>query len=61
MGAYILDLSIIAILVIGITALNGVVTNRIGISLFGGKEKNRFVDKSTSIQTGWKTVGGEKK
>jgi hypothetical protein len=61
MGGYIIDLTIIALLVIGITALNGVVTNRIGISLFGGKEKNRFVDKSTSIQTGWKNVGGGKK
>jgi hypothetical protein len=61
MGAYIIDLTIIALLVIGITALNGVVTNRIGISLFGGKEKNRFVEKSTSIQTGWKNVGGGKK
>ncbi|MBT2756376.1 hypothetical protein AB1K84_01365 [Mesobacillus foraminis] len=61
MGGYILDLTIIALLVIGITAVMGVVTNGIGVKLFGGKKKNVFVDKSGRIQTGWKSVGGSKK
>lgn len=61
MGGYILDLTIIALLVIGITAVMGVVTNGIGVKFFGGNKKNLFVDKSERIQTGWKSVGGSKK
>ncbi len=61
MGEYFADLAIIAILVIGITALNGVITNGIGTRFFGGRNKNRNVERSTSIQTGWKQVGGERK
>ena len=61
MGGYIMDLTIVALLVIGITAVNGVVMNGIGIKIFGGKNKNEFVDKSLRIQTDWKMVGGNKK
>ncbi|CAM3663654.1 hypothetical protein [Mesobacillus zeae] len=61
MGGYITDLTIVALLVIGITAVMGVVTNGIGEKLFGGKRKSEFVDQSARMQTGWKTVGGQKK
>ncbi len=61
MPAYIFDMTIVAILVIGITALMGVLTNGIGEKFFGGKNKSEYVDKSTSMQTGWKNVGGNKK
>lgn len=61
MVGYFVDLTIVALLIIGITALNGVMTNGIGIKVFGGKNKNKFVDESKKVQTGWKLVGGEKK
>jgi hypothetical protein len=59
MGAYFLDLAIVAILVIGITATVGVITNGIGEKVFGGKKKSEFVNQSAKTQTGWNTVGGK--
>ncbi|WP_019153232.1 hypothetical protein [Robertmurraya massiliosenegalensis] len=61
MPGYIMDLTIVAVLIIGITALMGVILNGIGTKIFGGKNKSEFVDKSEKIQTGWKSVGGFKK
>lgn len=61
MANFILDLSIVATLVIGITAVMGVMTNGIGVRFFGGKKKNEFVDQSARFQTGWNYVGGKKK
>ncbi|AYA75129.1 MULTISPECIES: hypothetical protein [Robertmurraya] len=58
---YITDLTIVALLIIGITAVLGVVTNGIGEKLFGGKQKTEFVDQSAKFQTGWKQVGGKRK
>jgi hypothetical protein len=60
MGGYIFDLTVISLLIIGITAVNGVVANSIGEKIFGGKRKTEFVDKSNRMQTGWKSVGGKK-
>lgn len=59
MIAFFIDFAIVAILVIGITAFIGVITNSIGEKLFGGKEKMKFVNKSSDIQSGWKQVGGK--
>lgn len=61
MVGYITDLTIVALLIITITALMGVITNGIGTKLFGGKDRTKFVDKSNRMQTGWKNVGGLKK
>ncbi|HEY2421734.1 MAG TPA: hypothetical protein VGI04_09975 [Neobacillus sp.] len=61
MPGYITDLIIVTLLVIGITAFMGVITNGIGEKIFGGKHRNEFVDESAKYQTGWKTVGGKKK
>lgn len=58
---YITDLTIVALLIVALTALMGVITNGIGEKFFGGKQKSEFVDKSASMQTGWKYVGGGKK
>ncbi|MFC4320642.1 hypothetical protein [Litchfieldia salsa] len=55
---YIMDFTIVAILVIGITAVMGIITNGIGIKFFGGSTKSEFVDQSNKMQTGWKNVGG---
>ncbi|SFA78575.1 MULTISPECIES: hypothetical protein [unclassified Bacillus (in: firmicutes)] len=60
MGAYIMDLTIVAGLVIAITALMGVMTNGVGEKLFGGKNKSEFVDQCAKFTTGWKSVGGKK-
>ena len=61
MGGYIFDLAVVTILIVGITALMGVITNGIGENVFGGKNRNEFVDESARYQTGWKAVGGIKK
>lgn len=61
MVEYIIDLTIVAALVIGITAVLGVLTNGIGEKVFGGKQRSEFVDQSARMQTGWKSVGGSKK
>jgi hypothetical protein len=61
MGGYIADLSMVALLIIGITALMGVITNGIGEKVFGGKNRSQFVDESAKYQTGWKSIGGNKK
>jgi hypothetical protein len=60
MAGYLTDLTIVALLIVGITALMGVITNGVGEKFFGGKNKSEFVDKSASMQTGWKSVGGKK-
>jgi hypothetical protein len=57
---YIMDFTIVAILVIGITAVMGIITNGIGTNFFGGKKKSEFVNQSNKMQTGWKNVGGRK-
>ncbi len=61
MTGYIFDLTIVALLIIGLTATLGVITNGIGEKFFGGKNKNEFVDQCAKFQTGWKAVGGKKK
>ncbi len=61
MAAYITDLVIVALLIIGITAFMGDITNGIGERVFGGKRRSEYVDQNARFQTGWKTVGGKKK
>ena len=61
MKEYIFDLTIASLLIIGLTATLGVFTNAIGERVFGGKRKTEFVDQGQKVQTGWKTVGGNKK
>ncbi|MEH7335861.1 hypothetical protein V7161_24865 [Neobacillus drentensis] len=61
MGAYITDLTIVALLIIGITALMGVITNSFGEKVFGGKRRTEFTDQGAKYQTGWKNVGGNRK
>lgn len=59
MIAFLLILLRFFALIIGITALIGVITNSIGEKLFGGKEKMKFVNKSLDVQSGWNQVGGK--
>ncbi|MFC3884400.1 hypothetical protein ACFOU2_13170 [Bacillus songklensis] len=60
MGAFAFDFVLLAILIIGITALMGAILNGIGENIFGGKQKNKFFDRSARTQAGWKQVGGRK-
>ena len=59
MGGYFIDLFIFAVLVIGITALNGVISNTIGETIFGGKNRNIYKAATERTQVGWKKVGGK--
>ncbi|WP_040204544.1 hypothetical protein [Neobacillus jeddahensis] len=61
MVAYISDLTIVALLIVGFTALMGVISNGIGEKIFGGKKRTEFVDEGAKYQTGWKAVGGKRK
>lgn len=61
MASYIMDLGLIAILVIGITALMGVMANGIGERVFGGKTGSDIVNRDLNVKTGWKSVGGKRK
>jgi hypothetical protein len=61
MGGYIADLTMVTLLVVGLTALMGDITNGIGEKVFGGKRRNEFVDESAKYQTSWKMIGGKKK
>ena len=61
MAGYITDLTMVALLIVGITALMGVITNGIGEKVFGGKNRSEYVDESAKYQTGWKAVGGKRK
>ncbi|RFU64122.1 hypothetical protein [Peribacillus glennii] len=61
MAAYFFDFIIVALLIIGITAINGVLTNGIGEKVFGGKRHSAIADHSAEIQSGWKSVGGKEK
>jgi hypothetical protein len=60
MGAFAFDFFLLSIFIIGITALMGVILNGIGENVFGGKEKDKFFNRSARTQTGWKQVGGRK-
>ena len=58
---FFIDFIMVAILVIAITATNGVILNGIGTKLFGGKKVLEFVQQSNRMQTDWKNVGGKKR
>lgn len=61
MAEYFIDFILVASVIIGITALNGVLTNGIAEKLFGGKKHANIYDHSKNIQANWRQVGGRKK
>ncbi|WP_096155134.1 MULTISPECIES: hypothetical protein [Bacillus] len=61
MVEYFIDFTIVALLIIGITAFMGVLTNGIGEKFFGGKTRTLSFDKSANMQKGWNSVGGKTK
>jgi len=58
MALFFIDFLIVASLIIGITAVNGVLTNGIAEKLFGGKRHADIYQRSKKIQTNWNQVGG---
>ena len=56
MAGFFIDFIIVAVLIIGITATNGVILNGIGTKIFGGKKVLQFVHQSDRMQTGWKML-----
>jgi hypothetical protein len=59
---YIIDFSLVALLVITITAIMGVLTNGIGEKVFGGGKGNpESFNHSANTQVGWNNVGGKRK
>lgn len=58
MVAFFTDFAIVSLLIIGITAFIGVITNNIGEKVFGRKHKMKFVDQSNRVQSSWNKVGG---
>ncbi|KAA0546521.1 hypothetical protein FZW96_14845 [Bacillus sp. BGMRC 2118] len=62
MAQYFIDFTLVSLLVIGLTAILGVLLNGIGERFFGrGKAGYETVHQSTHTQTGWNNVGGKKK
>ncbi|MFY0760072.1 hypothetical protein AB1K32_14480 [Metabacillus dongyingensis] len=58
---YAFDFLLVAALVIGITALMGVITNGIGETILSGKKKNENVEHTLKTQAGWRKVGGRRR
>ncbi|SEU03083.1 hypothetical protein SAMN05421676_11525 [Salinibacillus kushneri] len=58
MGSFLLELSLLGILIIGLTAFSAVIVQFLGEKIFGRKTKSLYSSKSRSIQSNWKQVGG---
>lgn len=61
MAGYIIDLAIVTVLSVGLTAVMGSILNGVGESIFGGRKKSEFVDQADRVIAGWKSVGGKQK
>lgn len=61
MTDFIIDFILLALLIIGITAFNGIITNVFGMKIFGRGDVNRFTSTNAQTQTGWRKVGGTNK
>jgi arginine exporter protein ArgO len=54
--AFFIDLTLLALCVVGITALMGTISHVIAVKLFGGNRVSHFVMKSKSFQQNWSPV-----
>lgn len=57
--SFVIDLIVFAILVIGLTALLGVISASIGERIFGRKKGNDFYDQNMNSQKGWRKMTRE--
>ncbi|WP_374720363.1 hypothetical protein [Parageobacillus toebii] len=60
MTQYVMDYIIVFVLIVGITALMGVIANGIGEKIFGGSKRKEHVNETKRTQAGWNLVGGKK-
>lgn len=56
MVSFFIDLLLLAIFVIGLTAFMGVLAHAFSLKVFGGRSVFKFVDRSKSFQSNWKNV-----
>jgi large-conductance mechanosensitive channel len=61
MAGYILDLAIVTVLTVGLTAVMGSILDGIGETVFSRGKKTEFVDQADKVIAGWKSVGGKQK
>jgi large-conductance mechanosensitive channel len=61
MAGYVIDLAIVTVLTVGLTAIMGSILNGLGENIFGGRKKTEFVDQADKVIAGWKSVGGKQK
>lgn len=61
MAQYFIDYIIVFGLIVGITALMGVIANGIGEKIFGGSRRKEHVNETKHTQAGWNLVGGKNK
>jgi hypothetical protein len=57
---FLLELSFLGLIIIGLTAFSAVIVQFIGQNIFGRARKDKFTSKSESIQANWNSVGGRK-
>jgi chemotaxis receptor (MCP) glutamine deamidase CheD len=56
MTSFFIDLTLLAIFIIGLTAFLGVLTHGLAAKLFGGSSFLKFSTRSTETQAGWQKV-----
>ncbi|MBM7554027.1 hypothetical protein [Thalassobacillus pellis] len=61
MAGLMLDVALIGLGVVGLTAFLAVIVNGTGNKLFSHGKKGDFLDKSRAYQENWRKVGGTKK
>ncbi|HEU5139093.1 MAG TPA: hypothetical protein VFT51_03910 [Bacillales bacterium] len=59
MIGFLIDLLVLAVLVIGLTAMLGVISTQIGERVFGRKKGNVFYDHNMNSQKGWRKMTRE--
>lgn len=59
MVPYVIDLLLLAVLVIGLTAMLGVISTSLGERIFGRKKSNDFYNHNLNSQKGWRKMTRE--
>jgi len=59
LGNFILDMVLVGLTIIGLTAFLAVIVQGIGQGLFGRNKQDEYLSKSRSFQSEWRGVGGK--
>jgi len=54
-------MTLVGLLIIGLTAFLAIIVQGIGQGLFGQNQQDEYLSKSRSFQTLWRGIGGKKK